>query len=315
MPEVVGRNSRFRWETTSSRRVRSAPMQQDEVVVSLLRWAFEDDLVRAVILTSSRTDPARSDELSDYDIILAVSDADALRYEDAWQAGFGTPLVRWGDEGDVFGVVTYFRGVVYDNGVKIDYTIWPRDVLQTIEQRGELPNTLDAGYRVLLDKDGITDSLPPPTYTSYIPAKPSGEEYLALIEEFWFDTTYVAKALHRGELFFAKSFMFDHEIRLEVLARLFGWQIEIDHDWSMPLPPFGRKLESLISPGTWSKLAATYVGSGVDENWDALFAIVALFREIAIDVANGLGFSYPQPLEDQMVQLLRDVRAQASGLK
>jgi hypothetical protein len=29
-----------------------------------------------------------------------------------------------------------------------------------------------------------------------------------------------------------KSFMFEHEIRLEVLTPLLGWLIEIEHDWS-----------------------------------------------------------------------------------
>jgi aminoglycoside 6-adenylyltransferase len=284
---------------------------QDDVLSTLVRWASDDDLIRAVILTSSRTDPARSDELSDYDIILVVTDAPTFGREDAWQAGFGTPLVRWGDEGDVFGVETTFRGVVYDTGVKIDYSIWPLDVLQAIQQQDAPPDTLDTGYRVLLDKDSITSSLPLPTHTSFIPTKPSREEYLALIEEFWFDTTYVAKALHRGELFFAKSFMFDHEIRLEVLTRLLGWLIQIDHDWSMPLPPFGRKLESLIPPGTWSQLADTYVGADLEENWDALFAIIDVFREVAMAVGDALGFVYPQDVEDQMVRLLREVQSLA----
>jgi hypothetical protein len=64
-------------------------------------------------------DPARSDDLSDYDVILVVAYAQAFRHDDGWQSGFGTPLVRWGDDADVFGVVTYFQGVVSESSLEI----------------------------------------------------------------------------------------------------------------------------------------------------------------------------------------------------
>jgi aminoglycoside 6-adenylyltransferase len=67
-----------------------------------------------------------------------------------------------------------------------------------------LPEDLDVGYRVLVDKDGATSSWAAPTQHAHIPPKPSRAEYDALVEEFWSVTTYVAKGLWRVELFFAK---------------------------------------------------------------------------------------------------------------
>src|SRR5438105_4157381 len=37
---------------------------------------------------------------------------------------------------EIFGRTTYFRGVVYEDGVKVDYTIWPDELLERI---GEAP--------------------------------------------------------------------------------------------------------------------------------------------------------------------------------
>jgi aminoglycoside 6-adenylyltransferase len=109
--------------------------------------------------------------------------------------------------------------------------------------------------------------------------------------------------------------MFEHEIRLEVMSRFLGRRVEIDHDWSLPLPPFGRWVENLIAAETWSKIAATYVGADREDSWDALFGVIEVFRDVAIDIAEALGFGYPQALEDQMIRYLVEVRTLEPGPK
>lgn len=43
----------------------------------------------------------------------------------------------------------------YENGLKIDFSLWPVELLQQVVADPKLPNELDAGYQVLLDKDEI----------------------------------------------------------------------------------------------------------------------------------------------------------------
>src|SRR5881397_3863666 len=128
-----------------------------EVISRLVAWAEKRPDIQAVVLTSSR---ARADEtvdtLSDYDVILAVADAHAFVHDDSWQFEYGEPMVRWGDQSELDGVTTYFRGVVYADGVKIDYTLWPDELLDRVAERDVLPEDLDVGYRVLLDKEKRT---------------------------------------------------------------------------------------------------------------------------------------------------------------
>jgi aminoglycoside 6-adenylyltransferase len=289
-------------------------MHEREVIERLVAWGGELPTVRAMILTSSRARPGELvDSLSDYDVILAVTDADGFAREDAWQYEFGQPMVRWGDQDELYGLATYFRGVVYENGVKIDYTVWPHELLDQVGDHEALPDCLDVGYRVVLDKDVRTDRWNVPSFKAHIPAKPTEAEYQALIEEFWWDTTYLAKGLWRGELFFAKSFVLEHDIKLEAMRRLLEWRIEIDHDWRVKPGVFGRGLERWLPGDIWIDLLATYVGPDVEENWDVLFRTTALFRRVAIEVGDTLGYTYPQALDDQVSAYLNEVRKLPRG--
>lgn len=176
----------------------------DEIEQRLLAWADRTASVRAVIVTSTRARPeGPPDELSDWDVIVAATDPSAFVDDLGWHAEIGTPLVRWGDEDELLGHRTWFRGVVYDDGSKVDFTVWPDRLLVAITAEKRLPVEFDYGYRVLHDPDGLTAAWPAPTSSAYVMTPPSEADYRAMIEEFWWGTTYVAKAVRRGELFFA----------------------------------------------------------------------------------------------------------------
>lgn len=279
-----------------------------DVLERLVAWGEASASIRALILTSSRAKPdGPADELSDYDLIVAARNAGDFAANDAWASAYGQPVVRWGDQHELYGMTAYFRGVIYGDGVRIDYTVWPEALLERVANEGALPEGLDVGYRVLLDKDAGTARWLPPTYQAHIPIKPTKEEYDALVDEFWWDTTYVAKSLWRGEVVFAK-FMLEHDAKFVALRRFLEWRIEIDHDWSLKPGAYGRGLERLLPTDIWSELASTYVGADIEDNWNALFRTTALFRRVASDVGNALGYPYPQEVDDAVTAQLLGVR-------
>jgi aminoglycoside 6-adenylyltransferase len=281
--------------------------QEQEVVDKLVSWGTAHPLVSAMILTSSRTRPdGLVDPLSDYDLILVVSDVRPFAFEDAWISEYGRPMVRWGDQGEEHGLATYFRGVIYQNYVKIDYSIWPVEVLERITDEAPLPE-LDMGYRVLLDKEQRTTGWKQPTYQAYIPARPTEAEYQALVEEFWWGTTYVAKSLWRDDLVFSK-WVLDQDLKLETMRRILEWRIEIDHNWSVKPGIHGRGLKQLLPLNIWSEFASTYVSLDVEETWAALDRVIELFRQVAPDVGNALGYTYPQQVDDHVSAYLEAIR-------
>ena len=282
--------------------------REQEVVDLLVAWGTAHPLVRAMILTSSRTRPDEPvDLLSDYDLILAVSEVGPFAFDDAWISEYGRPMVRFSDQGEVHDLTTYFRGAVYQNYVKIDYSVWPVELLSRIAASDSLPDQLDVGYRVLLDKDQRTAGWKSPSYQAHIPARPMQAQYQALVEEFWWSATYVAKSLWREELIFAK-WVLDQDLKLETMRRLLEWRIEIEQNWSVKPGMHGRGFKQLLPPDIWSAFASTYVSLDAEETWAALDRVIALFRKLAPEVGNALGYPYPQSVDDQVSAYLEAIR-------
>jgi aminoglycoside 6-adenylyltransferase len=262
-----------------------------------------------MLLTSSRANPyADVDIFSDYDVILVVRDILPYFEDRSWLGDFGEVLVVYHDPiNPMYGFGKFVYVTQYEDGTKIDFTLWPIEILERIIEDPELPQALDIGYEVLIDKDGITEGIQPPTYRAYIPSPPTEVEYHELIEVFFHEVTYVAKHLWRGDLMAAK-YNLDHVMKMKKLRMILEWSVEIDHNWSLKMGAYGRGLKKFVKPERWSKLESTYVGAGMQENWEALFQTIALFREIAIEVGDRLGYPYLCDLDRRMLAYLNKVR-------
>jgi aminoglycoside 6-adenylyltransferase len=263
--------------------------------------------VRALVLESSRASGsgAKLDPFSDYDVLVVVSDLAPFASDEAWLRVYGAPLVMLrGEDHDARDGDTLVRLVLYEDDVKVDYIVTPTTFLRGLVERRESHELLDWGYRTLVDKDGLTAKLPAPTRTAHIPARPSLAEYAALVEEFWWEATYVAKNLWRDDLMQAK-YNLDVVMRHQVLLQLLEWRIELDHNWSWKPGPVGKGLKSALQSDLWVELEKTWVGASIEENWIALFAMTALFRHVAVEVGNALGYTYPLALDEGVSAYLR----------
>ncbi|HEU4456329.1 MAG TPA: aminoglycoside 6-adenylyltransferase [Longimicrobium sp.] len=284
---------------------------EPDVLGRIVRWAETEELVRAVVLTSTRAAPdARTDPFSDYDVVLYVADLAPFAGGTEWLGCVGPVLVSWPDEGVAGGLPFHMRLVIYEDETKVDFTIAPVERLRDIARSGVLPDALDVGYRVLLDRDGANAALPAPTFTAHIPPRPTQEDFSALVEEFWFETTYVAKNLWRGELLPARHSL-ETVMKLDLLRRVLEWRVEMDHGWSLRPGAYGRGLRRHLDAATWAELEATFGGADAAAGWESLFRTTALFRRVAMEVAAGLGLEYPHRLDERMTAHLRRVEADA----
>jgi aminoglycoside 6-adenylyltransferase len=283
--------------------------REDPLIQRLMQWGEDQEAVRAMLLTSSRANPnADVDLFSDYDVILVVVDILPYFKERSWLEDFGEVLVIYRDPvRSMYGFERSALITQYEDGAKIDFTLWPIHLLQRIIEDRELPPNLDIGYEVLLDKDGVARGLRPPTYSAYIPSPPSEEEYQELIEVFFHEATYVAKNLWRGDLMAAK-YNLDHVMKLKKLGRMLEWRIEVDHDWSLMMKNYGRGLRKILDDKTWFELENTYAGPDHEKNWEALLNTITLFRRIAKEVGHRLGYIYLNDLDQRMMDYLHRVR-------
>ena len=283
----------------------------EQVIGDLIAWGGRQEAVRAMLLTSTRAiEHAQVDIYSDYDVVLVVTDIHPFHSERSWLDDFGEVLVVYWDPISAdpdFGIEQTGNVIQYADGLKIDFSIWPITLMEQIAHASALPEEMDAGYRVLLDKDGLTEGLRPPSYTAYVPARPSEAAYHTAIEEFFSDAPYVAKCLWRDELLPVK-WCLDHDMKQVYLRQMLDWRAERDYDWSEPVGALGKGLKKRLPPALWEQLKATYAGAGIEENWESLFRTMALYRQVAIEVGDDLGYSYPHELDRRVTEYVRSVK-------
>jgi len=282
-----------------------------EVIRRLIRWADGKDSIRAVLLTSTRAKPdAPVDILSDYDVVLVVEDIRPFFEERSWLADFGDVLVAyWAPiypEPD-HGFEQTGNTVQYADGLRIDFRFWPIALARRIAEIPELPAELDDGYTVLLDKDSLFDGMSPPTYAAYVPDRPDEATYLKLVSDFFSVAPVVAKYLWRDELLPAK-WCLDYDMKHLHLRPMLEWRMERDHDWSVPAGNLGKGLKKRLPAGVWEELEGTYAGANIEDNWEALFRTMSLFRRVATEVADDLGYAYPLDLDRRVTGYVRAIK-------
>ena len=286
----------------------------DDVINHIIKWGKQQDSIRAMLLTSTRAVPnAPLDEYSDYDVVLVVKDIHLFFEDRSWVEEFGNVLVPYWDPIHLdpdHGIEKVANVIQYADGLKIDFTLWSVELMRKIIEVSVLQAELDAGYRVLLDKDNLTDEMQPPTYKAYIPTRPTNEVYQKTIEDFFSDAPYVAKCLLRGELFPVK-WALDYDMKHVFLRPMLEWRAEIDHGWSIPVGALGKGLKKKLSPKIWNQLENTYAGAEVDGNWEALFCTMALFRQVAMEVGEALGYAYPQALDERVIAFVKAMQNKA----
>ena len=274
---------------------------QTQILEQFDAWARGNELVRAAVLTSSRANSeCETDVLSDYDIEFYVTDIEPFRQSDAWLIRFGEVMVRWPFKprsGAPWADIT--RLVIFSDAVRIDFQI---------HKIAEVVSDAFDCYKVLIDKDGLLSHLRAPTHTKHLVKKPTRDQYETLLNEFWWNAHYVPKYLRRDELPFAAS-MLGESVRSKYLHTVIEWFIGLHNDWSVNTGICGRKFKRYLDEQTWAEYESTFAGAGLDKQWQAFFSAVALFRKLAKQVGDILGYTYPEKIDRDMTEYYRWIRS------
>ncbi len=282
---------------------------REEKLKQIIHWAENNPDIRAVLLTSSLVNPyAPVDEFSDLDVELVFKSRKAYEDTHEWLSLFGE-TISMVEEGD-----TAFEGkhamkmVLYKDHVKVDFKLYQVSEFSEEMKEETLPDDWDLGYRILIDKDNLTRDLKAPTYQSIMIHQPTEKKFKQLMNDFWWDTTYVAKCLKRGDIFYAK-FMSEDILRTDYLVPLIEWYIASFYDWNnITTNKHGRLFKKYLSPELWNRVEATFSGSDIEENWTALFAYTDLVHDLGITLAEKLNFEYPLQHETNIRNYLKEVK-------
>ncbi len=82
----------------------------------------------------------------------------------------------------------------------------------------------------------------------------------------------------------------------------------LDHGWAVKTSVLGRGLKKQLPASLWAQLEASYADADIAANWDALLRTMALFRQVAMDVAAQLGYTYPLAMDEGVTAYVERVR-------
>ncbi|MCJ7934837.1 MAG: AadS family aminoglycoside 6-adenylyltransferase [Chryseobacterium sp.] len=281
-----------------------------EKLEQIIHWAENNPDIRAVLLTSSLVNPyAPVDDFSDLDVELVFESRSAYETGNEWISLFGDPISMIEEKDSVFEGKHAMKMVLYKDHVKVDFKLYQvSEFVEEIKQE-TLPGDWDVGYKVLVDKDGLTKDMKLPGYQSVMIQKPTEQQFQQLINDFWWDTTYVAKCLKRGDIFYAK-FMSENILRTDYLVPLIEWNIAGNHNWdNITTNKHGRLFKKYLPEELWNRIEATFSGSHPEENWTALFKFADIVHELGTALAEKLNFTYPAKHENDIRNYLTEVKS------
>ncbi|HSX24732.1 MAG TPA: aminoglycoside 6-adenylyltransferase [Candidatus Andersenbacteria bacterium] len=273
-------------------------MNGDELLGNIVRWANENENILAIIQTGSH---ARSDEMvdefSDYDIELIGRDNTQLVQSDDWIQQFGLVWIQQSfKEGQDYPT----KLVIYESGIKVDFTL--ADEQRILNMNAKLDDLYQRGYKVLLDKFGITKKLPKPTGQGPTNKPPTQDEYLAAVGEFWFEASHIPKYLVREDLWVVK---FRDWTMKEMMLKMLEWYAITRTDYPAEVWHIGTHIQHWLEPKKYDRLQLIFAHFDGKDSWKALLAELDLFRDISRAVADQLGYQYPTEMDMNISNYVR----------
>jgi aminoglycoside 6-adenylyltransferase len=320
------------WGVTTNEGL-AEPTSLKEIEERFTAWAGGQQDVRAVLVVGSR---ARADHPADpfSDLDLVVIANDPARYLDAadWLGAMGTVWVTFLEATAVGGGRE--RRVLFAGGHDVDFAIFPTSLFRHLarllwlrrlrpahalvarddrrraeEALAAFGSVLRRGVRVLLDKDGAATQvvraardLPAP-----VAAPPSEPEFLEAVNDFWYHALWTAKKLRRGELWTAHGCL-DGSMK-DLVLRVLGWQARATWGADYDTWHDGRFLEEWAAPRAVAGLRDAYAHYDGDDMRRALAATMDLYRSVATDTAERLGYPYPTEADEHVTRLVTGLLA------
>jgi len=271
----------------------------------IISWAQKEDSIRAMLLTGSRAKKNNSlDAFSDFDVALFVTNQKKYTSNDSWIHDIDTVLVYIPEIIQCNNQEIPVRLIIFKDGIGTDIALWSTNHLQSFVDQKQLPFACDEGYTVLLDKDDIAKQLPVASGKRLQKQKPSEEEFFSTINVFFFEAFQCAKYLARKDLWHAK--LRDWTTK-EYLLKMIEWHEKSTHGWNYDTFWHGKNMQSWCSKETWKALDNCFAHFDASDSWKALLAIIALFRTIAMQAAENLGYKYPVTIDKNITDLVQKI--------
>jgi len=259
-----------------------------------------------ILLAGSRAqENGLVDRYSDYDITLFLEDIKVLSQQNKWLIRFGEVMVGISESME-FGQRSFpSRLVIYENGTKVDFVLLDMRSLDRMVSEQKLPDWIQAGYRILVDKENKAKEIGK-IFESAAPRRlPTRQEYHHVINEFFWEVTYIAKHLKRDDLWPAKYC--GGILRQDMLLPMLEWYELAKRGPDYNTRHMGKGIKKWLSKDKYDQLQQTYTGADSEDNWRTLFKMMHLFREVTKEVGQMLEYPYPEDLDQKVTAYIEHI--------
>ncbi len=275
-----------------------------EMLDLIIGTAEKDDRIRAAYMNGSRTNPnAKKDIFQDYDIVYVVKENKPFYENEAWIDVFGERMYMQCPEkvDKSFGLEVDFDKcfgwlIQFKDGNRLDLHVIP--VQESIVIADKL-------CIILLDKDHILPSIPPPSDKDYWIKRPTQDAFSACCNEFWWCLNNVAKGLWREEILYVQKEYYEGSHAQ--LVQLLDWKAGYDYGFHISTGKASKDLKKYLPENLWNKFLETYINGKLNDVWKAVFIMCDLFHDTASELGTLFGYPYNAEEENASVQFLKHV--------
>lgn len=274
----------------------------EEMFKLILDVAKEDERIRAVTMVGSRANKdCPVDIYQDFDIAFFVKDVAPFWDNEEWIAEkFGKPsLLQKPESMDLIPPENngnYVYLMVFPDGNRIDLTV-------------AVSPCIDEGEPVvlLLDKDCMFPKLQVAEDYWYV-KRPTAKQFADCCNEFHWCLNNVAKGIAREEV--AYVMMMLNFVR-EMLITMLEWYVGMNHDFMVSTGKCGKYFKKYLPENIYERFLETYSNAEAEAMWQATFATLYLFGDVAREVAEKLEFTYDAAEEQGIENYMKQVKSGA----
>jgi aminoglycoside 6-adenylyltransferase len=277
---------------------------RQQTLQSIIQFCCSSEDIRALALTgsSARSDQP-ADEWSDIDLVLVARNAEDYLKSTKWLNAISDPWITTVERDDK-GNISELR-VLFRSGIDVDFLVLACDQLQFLKVE-PLSSILDRGIHIFVDKDGISPYFSPASRKNIPVHTPSREEFLEIVNDFWFHTVWTVKKMKRGELWTAKSCCDNYMKHL--LLTMIEWHTHTREGWDKETWYKGRFIEHWASPDVLDRLPGIFAHYDQEDIWRALLNTMSLFDQTARETAGRLMYAYPNNVAQSITNWVTSVR-------
>lgn len=267
----------------------------------LVTWTEHIAEIRAILIVGSQARQVKpADDYSDLDISLYVVEGFEQKSEVylQWIRDFAPVWMMLDEHHDE----TKSWLILYQGGIKVDFSVTPISVLQPLIEDQYLWDDQQRGYKILLDKDGIAAQLPPPSPHDPPPyTPPTQTQFIERVEGYFYGAVYLAKQIKRGNLWKAK---WADLIQQTMLLEMLEWHSHATHEQPVDTYYRGDFMRDWVSEITWRELHQVFAHFDTLDSRKALIASLRLFTRLTEETAAKLGYDYPRTMVEEVTDYI-----------